>query len=281
MFFPHDEQTADFQGDLTKVFELETFVKAHRQPLVAKFSGETAVDIFNDGRPIMFLFRNDDDAGEKAEKALREVAPRLKRRLLTSVAGANEPMDQRLMDYIAVAPEELPTVRLVTDPTASMSKYKLEGEITTSSLTNFVADFEGGKLKLFLKSEDVPKVQTGPVYKLVGSTFDAVVTDPSKDVLVEFYAPWCGHCKKLEPVYRDVAKKLEGVSTLVIANMDVTANDVAGLDVEGFPTIKLWRADKKDDPIDYDSDRDVDSFINWLEDKVTFAFSHADIKTEL
>ena len=129
---------------------------------------------------------------------------------------------------------------------ASMTKYRLEGDITEASVGAFVRDYEAGGLRAHLKSEPVPEKQTGPIVTLVGSTFNTVVKDPSKDVLVEFYAPWCGHCKKLEPVYRDVAKRLEGVSTLVIAKIDATANDVEGVDVEGFPTIKLWRADNKD-----------------------------------
>merc|ERR1712014_246676 len=162
-----------------------------------------------------------------------------------------------------------------------MTKYKLPGDITAASLVALVEDFEADKLKPFLKSEEPPASQTGPVYNLVGSTFDSIVMDPSKDVLVMFYAPWCGHCKKLEPVYRDVAKKLEGVGTLVIAKIDATANDVEGVDIEGFPTIKLWKADKKDDPLDFDGDRDVDSFIGWLEQKVSLPFNHNEIKTEL
>merc|ERR1712032_615452 len=105
----------------------------------------------------------------------------------------------------------------------------------------------------------------------VGSTFESVVKDPKRDVFVEFYAPWCGHCKKLEPVYREVAKKLEAVASLSIAKIDATANDVVDVDVEGFPTIKLWRAEHKDDPLDYDGDRDVDSFVQWLEEKVSIA----------
>lgn len=52
-----------------------------------------------------------------------------------------------------------------------------------------------------------------------------------KDVLVEFYAPWCGHCKALSPKYDDLAKKLEGVDSVVVAKMDATENeiDVAGV----------------------------------------------------
>lgn len=52
-----------------------------------------------------------------------------------------------------------------------------------------------------------------------------------KDVLVEFYAPWCGHCKALAPKYDELAKKLEGVDSVVVAKMDATENeiDVAGV----------------------------------------------------
>merc|ERR1712039_628146 len=191
--------------------------------------------------------------------------------------------DQRLMDYVSVEPEEMPTVRIVTSPVGSMTKYRLEGgEITEATILSFVQDFAGDKLKPHMKSESPPMSQHGPVFTVVGSTFETIVKDPAKDVLVEFYAPWCGHCKKLEPVYREVAKRLEGVASIVIAKIDATSNDVAGVDVEGFPTIKLWRADNKADPLDYDGDRDVDSFLAWLEEKATHPFNREELaKTEL
>jgi len=281
MIFPHDEKVATFSGDLQSVSEIETFVRAYRHPAVSAFDGESAPEIFGDGRPILFLFRDRDEKGEAAEKELREAAKELNRRLLVSIAGSNEPMDQRLMDYVGVEPEELPTARLVASPMSGMVKYKLTGDLVASNLVTFARDYESGKLRPHLKSESVPESQPGPVFTLVGSTFESIVKSPSKDVLVEFYAPWCGHCKKLEPIYREVAKKLEGVRSIVIAKIDSTANDVEGVDVEGFPTIKFWRADKKDDPMDYDGDRDVDSFITWLEEKAALPFNRDELKQEL
>lgn len=59
-----------------------------------------------------------------------------------------------------------------------------------------------------MKSEEIPADNSAPVKVVVGKQFDEIVLDETKDVLVEFYAPWCGHCKALEPKYDELAKKL-------------------------------------------------------------------------
>ena len=43
---------------------------------------------------------------------------------------------------------------------------------------------------------------------VVAKNFDAIVNDESKDVLIEFYAPWCGHCKSLAPKYEELGEKV-------------------------------------------------------------------------
>lgn len=63
----------------------------------------------------------------------------------------------------------------------------------------FVADLEEGSLEPYVKSEAIPASNDGPVIVAVGKNFEDVVTNNEKDVLIEFYAPWCGHCKKVRP----------------------------------------------------------------------------------
>lgn len=69
---------------------------------------------------------------------------------------------------------------------------------------------------------------------------------------MEYYAPWCGHCKSLAPKYLNVADKLKelGCDNIVIGKMDATANEVEGLNIEGFPTLKFYPANNKE-PMDY------------------------------
>jgi len=115
-------------------------------------------------------------------------------------------------------------------PNEDISKFTLPGEITADSLVAFATQWKNKELKKEYKSAEVPaESHDGNVRVLVGKNFNEVVYQDQKDVLVEFYAPWCGHCKKLTPIYESVAKKFRGFENLVIAKMDSTENEVEGI----------------------------------------------------
>nr|XP_006013928.1 PREDICTED: protein disulfide-isomerase A4-like [Latimeria chalumnae] len=145
-------------------------------------------------------------------------------------------------------------------------------EFDSDTLREFVLSFKKGKLKPIVKSQPVPKNNKGPVKVVVGKTFEEIVMDPKKDVLIEFYAPWCGHCKKLEPVYNNLGKKYKNEKNLIIAKMDTTANDVPSekFVVEGFPTIYFAPGNRKDNPIKFEGEnRDLEGLSTFLERHAT------------
>ena len=61
---------------------------------------------------------------------------------------------------------------------------------------------------------------------IVGKNWQEHVLDSTKDVFVEYYAPWCGHCKRLAPIWDELAAAYADVPNLTIAKMDATANEV-------------------------------------------------------
>jgi len=148
---------------------------------------------------------------------------------------------------------------------AAEEKFVMQEDFSPENLEQFVEQFLAGQLTPYLKSEPVPSTNDGPVKVVVASTFNEIVNDPTKDVLIEFYAPWCGHCKSLAPKYDELAEKLKGEQDIVIAKMDATANDVPkSFDVRGFPTIYFAPKGSKQSPKSYEGGREVDDFIKYL-----------------
>lgn len=105
---------------------------------------------------------------------------------------------------------------------------------------------------------------------LTASNFNDVAMDPEKDVLVEFYAPWCGHCKNLAPVWEKAAQAMKTEPKCIVANIDATADsDIAQkYEVSGYPTIKFFPHGKSDKtPEDYTGGRDEASILAFLNEK--------------
>lgn len=157
--------------------------------------------------------------------------------------------------------------------------FKMEDTFSVDNLEKFVNEFKSGNLKAYVKSEPTPETNDGPVKVVVGEQFDEIVNDPTKDVLIEFYAPWCGHCKTLEPKFAELGEKFKDVKDIVIAKMDATANDVPPpYEVQGFPTIYYSPAGSKDAPKKYQGGREVADFIEYLKTEATNPFELADKK---
>merc|ERR1712025_104940 len=88
--------------------------------------------------------------------------------------------------------------------------------------------------------------------------------DKKKDVFVKFYAPWCGHCKAIAPIWDQLGEKYSTKGDLVIAKVDSTKNEIDGVDIEGFPTIKMFKKETNEE-IDYLGKKDLESMVKFIE----------------
>uniref|UniRef100_A0A671P586 Protein disulfide-isomerase A3 n=1 Tax=Sinocyclocheilus anshuiensis TaxID=1608454 RepID=A0A671P586_9TELE len=203
--------------------------------------------------------------------------------LLYSVANRNYFLEE-LEDEFGLGSSDATELPFVTIRTRTGHKYTMREEFTRDgkSLENFLEDYFAGRLKRYIKSEPVPAKNNGAVKVVVADTFEEIANDPEKDVLIEFYAPWCGHCKKLEPKYTELGERLYSDPNIVIAKMDATANDIPqGYDVQGFPTIYFAAAGRKDEPKRYEGAREVKDFINFLKREASKPLVLNGVKEEL
>merc|ERR1719183_1517949 len=144
--------------------------------------------------------------------------------------------------------------------------------ITPKSITTFYNRYRRRKIKPYLKSEAVPESHEGAPFAVdvVGDNFKKVVLNKKTDTFIMYYAPWCGHCKKLKPLWEELADVLQDVPGLVIAKMDATANEVKDLSIGSYPTLKFYPGKEKkgiDPP--KDTNRDVDGFIEYLKENTS------------
>lgn len=106
------------------------------------------------------------------------------------------------------------------------------------------------------------------VIDLIPSNFDTFALG-GKPALIEFFAPWCGHCKSLAPVYEQLAQDFAFAKDKVtIAKVDADAEKSLGkrFGVQGFPTIKYFDG-KSETPEDYNGGRDIESLTKFITEK--------------
>ncbi|PIN15043.1 Protein disulfide isomerase (prolyl 4-hydroxylase beta subunit) [Handroanthus impetiginosus] len=265
------EKVTHFDGQFKKSVIAE-FVSANKLPLVTTFSRESAPLIFESSiRKQLLLFATSNDS-QAAITTFQEAAKLFKGKLIfVYVDVDNEEVGKPVADYFGVTGDAPKVLGYAANDESR--KYILDGEVTLENIKAFGEAFLEDKLKPFYKSDPIPETNDGDVKIVVGNNFDDIVLDKSKDVLLEIYAPWCGHCQSLEPTYNKLAKHLRVIESLVIAKMDGTTNEHPRAKADGFPTILFFPAGKKSaDPIPCDADRTVVAFYKFLKEHASIPF---------
>ncbi|WVR06114.1 protein disulfide-isomerase domain [Kwoniella sp. DSM 27419] len=243
---------------------LGEFVKMNSVPLFDEISPENFGSYAEQGIPIAYLFADPAEASsrDKLVDELKPLAKEFKGQVNFVYIDAVKFVDHG--KSLNLAGDEWPA--FVVQDLAAQTKFPLGDKPTAGNIKTFIQKFTKGEIQPSVKSAPIPATQ-GPVYKLVADDWDNLFNDLSKDVFAEFYAPWCGHCQRLAPVWDTLGEKYSTNSNIVIAQMDATENDIppaAPFNVQGFPTLK-FRAAGSTEFVDYNGDRSLDSLVEFVE----------------
>lgn len=266
LFKQFDDGKALFEGEFTEE-NLKKFVTSQAMPLVVEFNHDSAQRIFGGeikSHLLMFLSK---EAGhiEKYVDPAKGIAKKYHEQVLFVSINADEEDHQRILEFFGMKKEEVPSMRIIKLE-EDMAKFKPEkDDLSVENIEAFVKKFLDGKLKQHLLSQELPEDwDKTPVKTLVATNFDDVAFNKDKDVFVEFYAPWCGHCKQLTPIFDQLGEKFKDSETVVVGKMDATANELEHTKISSFPTLKLYR--KGDNSVvDYTGERTLEAMTKFLE----------------
>lgn len=275
--FPEEDEHVSFKGPFTSS-AIQSFVRGSLLPLAVEFSDQTAPKIFGgDIKVHVLLFIKGINKPENAATLsdFRKAAAGFKGRSLFVIVDTEKPGSTRVSEYFGIkASPDIRLIKLGDD----IEKYRLEPlELTTEAISNWANQYFEGKLTRYLMSEE-PQANGGPgtVRVLVGKDHDSVVFDETKNVFVEYYAPWCGHCKKLAPIWEQLAKDYEGHENVIVAKMDSTVNEVASVSVQGFPTLKFYPAGSDRRVLDFNGGRELADLKKYLDENIVGATGSSD-----
>lgn len=143
-----------------------------------------------------------------------------------------------------------------------------KGARTLSELKEFVTTTKGEAGKATSEDGKVPEaVKASPVARLDKDNF--AVNTQTGVAFVKFFAPWCGHCKRLAPTWEELAIKYQDNSGVTIGHVDCTADDNANRElcsthgVNGFPTLNIYKDGEKAE--EYSGKRDMADLIAFIE----------------
>lgn len=261
-----DEKKAIYNGDIEQEAILG-WVKTASTPLVGEIGPETYSGYMSAGIPLAYVFAETKEEREKFVEEFKPIAEKQKGAI--NIATIDAKMFGAHAGNLNLDPAKFPAFAIQDPEKNAKYPYDQEKELKAKDIGKFIQDVLDGKIEPSIKSEPVPEAQEGPVTVVVAKSYQDVVIDNDKDVLLEFYAPWCGHCKSLAPKYEELAalysSDAELSSKVIVAKIDATANDVPDA-ITGFPTIKLFPAGSKDSPVEYAGGRTVEDLANFIKE---------------
>eukprot|EP00062_Callorhinchus_milii_P009148 gi/632952737/ref/XP_007892015.1/ PREDICTED: protein disulfide-isomerase-like protein of the testis [Callorhinchus milii] len=246
---------------------LTKFIRVNELSLVTEYNRLTAGKISDstvDSHVLLFADKMSKEFKEMFENFTAAAAD-FRAKLLFILVDANESKNGRMMEMFRIRDVDIPALRAIS--MSDGTRYRMQAdEVTTENVVTFCREYLDGKAKPQQYSEELPPDwNKQPVKVLVGTNFDDVVFNITKNVFVMFYAPWSQRCKEINPIWDQVGEKYQESENIEIAKIDITANDVDSVLIEGYPSFKYFPAGSDGKIVHYLGDHTLEAFSAFLD----------------
>ncbi|XP_062036449.1 protein disulfide-isomerase-like protein of the testis [Lepus europaeus] len=256
-------------NDSTNKYDLNQVIKQHLTDLVIEYNTENKdliyeLHILN--HMLLFASKSAESFGLIIQH-YKLASKEFQNKILFIFVDADERRNRRVLEYFQLSEVNIPCVHILN--LSSDARYKMPSDdITYQNLKKFGRNFLNKNAKKHLSSEEIPKYwDQGPVKQLVGKNFNLVVFDKERDVFVMFYAPWSEKCRALFPLLEELGIKYQNHSTITIAKLDITANDIQLTPMDRYPFFRLFPTDSEQ-AVKYDGEHTMKGFSAFLESQV-------------
>ncbi|KAF2149346.1 thioredoxin-like protein [Myriangium duriaei CBS 260.36] len=263
LYKPFDEEESYYTGYFGEE-QIGGFIIEAAHPLM----GELGVDlaptdlIFSRARPVALVFADNKHDREVLASRLRPVAESTRGSIVW--ATADPAKYGNIANKMALKPESWPAFGILDSAKDFKFAFPAQGsmgDLSEIAIRKTIDAFLEGQLQSTTRSESEPEVQSGSVTKVVADSYNRLVLNSDKDVLVFYYSPTCKHCKELEPVYDLLGDKMRSYTDqIIIAKIDATKNDISP-PVTSYPTVKLFRHGAKTEPITFEGSRTLEALM--------------------
>ncbi|KAJ1258168.1 hypothetical protein BS78_10G054000 [Paspalum vaginatum] len=262
------EKFEKFDGEFEEKAILR-FVELNKFPLITVFTELNSGKVYSSPIKLQVFTFSEAYDFEDLESMVEQVARAFKTKIMfIYVDTAEENLAKPFLTLYGLESEKKPTVTAFD--TSNGAKYVMEADINAKNLREFCLSLLDGTLPPYHKSEPVPQ-EKGLIEKVVGRTFDSSVLGSPENVFLEVYTPWCVDCDAISKNVEKLAKHFSGLDNLKFARIDASVNEHPKLKVNNYPTLFLYPAEDKSNPIKLSKKSSVKDMAKLIKEKLQIA----------
>jgi protein disulfide isomerase len=262
---------------------LTTFINTARLPLMDKLTSQNYQKYLDLEIPLFYFFTDKQEDVDTIGKNIEELARKYRLKMNFIYVDTEKYGDS--VDNFGIE-KKWPAI-LIQDPKSKLKySYDSSDGFDKEFIQKYINDYFDGKVKSFYHSENLePRAPNDYLVRMNAYTFEEVALDITKDVFVLFYAEYCKPCRESLPILREIAAEAEPKDKITIAYIDATLNDIPGKSpfnkIDGFPTMVLFRANRKNEPVvyptnDYFKEDYIDFISQYSLNEITFEKKEAE-----